>query len=173
MRSRRTLIIAAVVLLIAILIGGRWTTLFLVDYWWFSSLEFADVFWRLWTAGVGVRIAAALVAAVVVFVNLKIVARSLGAVRIRRRFGDLEIEEQLPRAYVTGVAAVVAVLSGWWLSVGMGDPVVTLAFLFSESWGQLDPVFGVTSPSTCTRTPSCVGCRPFWGCSSSGPSCSP
>jgi uncharacterized protein len=142
MRSRHTLIIAAVVLLIAILIGGRWATLFLVDYWWFSSLEFADVFWRLWTAGVGVRIAAAVVAAVVVFVNLKIVARSLGAVRIRRRFGDLEIEEQLPRAYVTGVAAVIAVLSGWWLSVGMGDPVVTLAFLFSESWGQMDPVFG-------------------------------
>lgn len=137
----RKVALALLVFLLLVLVGGRLAAEFAVDLLWYRSLGHSDVFWIRWNAALAVRAVAGLLAAAVVAANLWVVARSLGNIRVRRRYGNIEIAERLPQSYVIGAVLLVALLSGWWLSGGMGDPTITLAFLRSVPWGVSDPIF--------------------------------
>ncbi len=67
------------------------------------------------------------------------------ACMVRRRYGNLEIAEQVPRRYVHVGMAVASVFAGWWLSELM-FPVAAAselrAWMHAEPWGLADPVFG-------------------------------
>src|SRR5690606_31453478 len=76
------------------------------------------------------------------YVNLAVVTRTLGAIRVRRRVGNIEIAEQLPQPYIVAVLLVIAGLSGWWLSAGVSAPLAVLAALRHSAWGLNDPFFG-------------------------------
>ncbi len=138
---RRKAVVAAVALLILLLVSGRLLAEFVVDLLWYQSLGYSDVFWIRWNTAILVRGVGGLLMGAVVFANLWIVARSIGNIRLRRRYGNIEIAERLPQSYVVGTVLVIAVFSAWWLSGGMGDPVFTLAYLRAESWGVADPIF--------------------------------
>jgi len=57
---------------------------------------------------------AGLATATVLFVNLRIVSSTLGGIQIKRRFGNLEINEQLPKSYVFwGMLGISALLGLW------------------------------------------------------------
>src|SRR5690606_31037178 len=94
-RPGRILLLSGIALLIA-LIGGRALADFYTDALWFAELGYGSVFWTRIAAGVAVRAVAGTIAAGIVFVNLWAVARQVGPVQLRRRYGNLEIAEQVP-----------------------------------------------------------------------------
>ncbi len=144
MRNLGRLLIGLGLLIILLLIGGRMVVGFYTDLLWFNQLRFGSVFWTRWFTEVGVRTAAAVLAAAVVFGNLWVVARRLGPVQVRRRYGNLEISEQIPRKVVVTGVTVTALLSGWWLSAakfGGGGALNMLMATRAAPWGVTDPLF--------------------------------
>lgn len=108
---------------------------------WFTSVGYASVYWTLLAAEGGTRVAVGFLTAVVAFVNFKVVARSLSAVQIKRRFGNLEFAEKLPeRAISLGVAAT-SLLLGLWVGASFprGAGIRTLLFLRAPEWGLQTP----------------------------------
>ncbi|MFW6205996.1 MAG: UPF0182 family protein [Gemmatimonadota bacterium] len=143
-RGGRTVLIAAIVILL-LLVLSRVAVEFYTDVLWYDGVGYLSTFWRRFALGFGVRTVAAAVAAVLVFVNLWWVARHLGPVRVRRRYGNIEIAEQVPSKYVLGIAAGIAILGGWWLAELQfdGDAVLVVAgWLRRVSWDVPDPLFG-------------------------------
>ncbi|HEX6589540.1 MAG TPA: UPF0182 family protein [Longimicrobiales bacterium] len=143
-RARRA-IIGAVVLLTVLLVGGRIAVSLYTETLWFAELGHARVFWSRLGATLATRATAALLAAALVFGNLWVVTRGIGPVHVRRRYGNLEIAEQVPRRLVHFGIVVVALLAGWWLAEIVFDPAVSLhAWLWTQrpDWGIADPVFG-------------------------------
>ena len=144
MMSRRTRIaVIAFGALVLLLVGGRLTAEFVEDLLWYQSLQIERVFWARWLATALVRVGLGLLFAVVVFVNLTVVTRTLGTIRVRRRVANIEIAEQLPQPYIVAALLGIAGLSGWWLSAGVADPIAMLAAFRHESWGVQDPFFGL------------------------------
>ena len=113
-----------------------------VNVLWFRSVGYEDVLWsRLaWTYGmqgiVGLGIAA------IMFANLRLVVGSL-VIHVKRRFGDLEIAEQLPRFYVLWVVGLVSAFLGLWMGGEIADrlAIPTLLATKAPEWGVRDPVF--------------------------------
>ena len=144
MMSRRTRIaVIAFGALVLFLVGGRLTAEFVEDLLWYQALQIERVFWARWLAAALVRVALGLLFAAIVFINLTVVTRTLGTIRVRRRVANIEIAEQLPQPYIVATLLGIAGLSGWWLSAGVADPVSVLAAFRHESWGLRDPFFGL------------------------------
>lgn len=143
-RSGRALIFAGVGVLILLLALDAAVHVY-TDALWFSALGYGSVYWTRLGVTAVVRAAVGLVAAAIVFANLAMVARQLGPVHLRRRYGNLEIAEQVPRKYLLAGAAVTAVLAGWWLSGVQfdGDGALAVAtWLRQVPWGARDPLLG-------------------------------
>ncbi|NIP57160.1 MAG: hypothetical protein GWO00_00615, partial [Gemmatimonadetes bacterium] len=98
-RGGRLLLLLGV-LLVLFLLGGRLVSTFYVDVLWFESAGYLGVFWTRTLWQWGLRVVGGAVAAALVYANLRIVSETLGAIQIKRRVGDLEIAEKLPRSYV-------------------------------------------------------------------------
>jgi uncharacterized protein len=134
-----------VLILLAVLIFGRSAAVFYTDALWFEGVGHGAVFWRRLFATMSVRLVTGAIGAVIIVLNLWYVLRQLGPVHLRRRYGNLEIAEQVPRRYLTGATVAVSVLAGLWLSTlqfGGTVPVTLLAWLQRERWGIADPLFG-------------------------------
>jgi uncharacterized protein len=137
---RRKVILFALVAILLLLIGGRIAAEFFVELFWYTVLGYERVFWTLWGMGLAVRAAIALPIALFVFGNLWMVSRSLGAIRVRRRYGNIEIAERLPNGYIYAAIGLISVFSGWWLSSGVSDPLNMMAALRPTEWGMLEPI---------------------------------
>jgi uncharacterized membrane protein (UPF0182 family) len=143
MRGYRGIVIAAVVAgLIVLLMGGSALAAFLAELFWYRSLNLDNVFWTHWRGALIVRGTATVLILSVIAVNLMIVTRSLGAIRVRRRYGNIEIAERLPQGYLIGTAMLISAFSAWWLSAGFADPLPILAAFNPVGWGVRDPAFG-------------------------------
>ena len=115
------------------------------EHLWFGEIGYTRVFWTRLIAAFGVRFVATLLAGALIYVNLALVLRRLGPVRLRRRYGNIEIAEQVPRLYVTAGALLVSVFGGWWLATlqfGGEWPLQVWAWLRHEPWGVAEPLFG-------------------------------
>jgi uncharacterized protein len=113
---------------------------------WFDAVGHSAVFWRRLVAVITTRLVMGAIGAAIILLNLWFVLRQLGPVHLRRRYGNLEFAEQVPRSLLVGGAVLVSVLAGWWLSTlqfGGNVPVALLAWLQRESWGIVDPLFGL------------------------------
>lgn len=142
-RSRKLFVVAAVVLAV-ILILGRVIAAFYTDALWFSHTGYASVFWTRFNIALGARAAAALFGGLFVLANLWYVTRQLGPVHVRRRYGNIEISEQIPRRIVTIGMFVASILAGWWLAgvkFGGGLSMNVLNWLHRQPWGMRDPLF--------------------------------
>lgn len=123
---------------------GRSVATLYTNHLWFQEVGYARVFWTRNLTAVAVRAIAGLIAAAIIYLNLTVVLRHLGPVRLRRRYGNLEIAEQVPRLHVTLGSILVAVLGGWWLASMQfnGDvPLQLWAWVHHASWGAVDPMF--------------------------------
>jgi uncharacterized membrane protein (UPF0182 family) len=136
----RLLIVLAVGLGILVLLARALATVY-TEILWFSSAGYASVYWTLLLAEGGTRLAAGAVTALAAFVNFRIVARTLSAIRIKRRFGNLEIAERLPARTISWGVAVASLLLGLWVGASFprGAGIRTLLFLRAPSWGLETP----------------------------------
>ncbi len=143
-RIGRILLAAALAALLLLLLG-RGAAGFYAEILWYDGLGYLSTFWTRFGLGTAVRVVAAAIGAGVVFLNLWWVARHVGPVRLRRRYGNLEIAERIPRERVLGIALAIAVLGGWWLAeLQFGDAAVLtlVSWLWQVPWGVADPLFG-------------------------------
>lgn len=137
----------AVALLLAfalVLILGRAAVAAYAEILWQQSAGYASIFWRRIAWSWGIRLLAGLAVVAVVFLNLKIAAVSLGGIQIRRRFGNIEISEQLPGMYVTGGILTISVMLGLWFgaAVPANLGIQVAALVGSEPWNLVEPVLG-------------------------------
>ncbi|HSJ14854.1 MAG TPA: UPF0182 family protein, partial [Longimicrobiales bacterium] len=140
----RVAIAVGVAILLVLLFGSAAARLY-TDALWFGELGHGALFRTRLAVTVLVRLASGTLAAAIVFGSLLLVLRRLGPVHVRRRYGNLEIAEQVPRRAVIGTSALLAALAGWWLSsvqFGGAVPLFTYAWFRRESWGLADPLFG-------------------------------
>ena len=138
------LLLAFVAAVLAMLLLGRIGASAYVEILWFEAVGFSSVFWTriLWEWGT--RITGATVVAIAIFANLRIVARTLGGIRIKRRVGDLVISEQLPEAYVFWGIILISALMGAWFGASIPRAIgLQLLFLLKAPvWGMVDPILG-------------------------------
>jgi len=132
---------------LAVLFGlllSRWGIALYVDALWFGAQGAGEVFRTriLWEWGG--RLTAGLLVGVLTWVNVKFVLRTFTGIQVRRRVGDLVIQEQLPRVYIRWASILLSVLIGLWFAaaVPQGTGIRALLLLNAPEWGQLDPVFG-------------------------------
>lgn len=141
--SRSRWLIATVLTLGGLLLLARLGSAFYVEILWFQEVGQTDSFWKRTLWSWGLRAGVVLLAAGLAWFNLQRVARTLGAVRIRRRFANIEIAEQLPRVYVVWSIAATSVLFGLWFGAAVPSEIATdvLLWLNAPDWGLQEPVF--------------------------------
>ena len=144
MRNPGRVFLTLAAVLLAVLIVGRLLVGLYTEVLWYQHLRYSEVFWTRWITDIAVRTIAAVIAAGVVFANLWVVARRLGPVHVRRRYGNLEISEQVPRRLVLTGITITALLAGWWLvsvKFGGGMSLTMLTAARRAAWGVTDPLF--------------------------------
>src|SRR5688572_11112274 len=145
MRNPARLFVTLGLALLVALIIGRLIVGVYTEVLWYNQLGYSSVFWTRWFTDISVRAVMAVLGAVVVFGNLWVVARRLGPVHVRRRYGNLEISEHIPRRVVLIGITLTAILAGWWLAsikYGGGQSLNLLTALRRASFGVSDPLFG-------------------------------
>ncbi len=138
------LLLGGFLALLVLLFVVRWAIIFYVDLLWFSTLELTGVHLRRTTWEWGVRLLAAAVAAGCTWLTLRGVAGSLQGFRVQRRFGDLVIQERLPRQYVRWAMLGLAAFAAFWFAAALpqGTGLRVLLLLHSQPFGQPDPILG-------------------------------
>ena len=126
------------------LLLARVATAAYVEILWHQSAGYEGVFWRRVAWSWGTRLVAGLVVVAVVYGNLRLAAVSLGGISIRRRFGNIEISEQLPGSYVSGAILTAASLLGLWFGAAIPANlgVQIAAMLGAAPWGVTEPILG-------------------------------
>jgi uncharacterized protein len=136
-------LIVTLALGVALLIAlGRGLADAYVEILWQAQAGYSSVFWQriLWQWGV--RIGAGVGVGALIFLNLRIVSSTLNDLQIKRRFGNLEISEQLPKSFVlwgmVGGSALLALWFGAAVPEGLGLQILVLKN--AASWGVVDPI---------------------------------
>lgn len=111
---------------------------------WHAEAGYAGTFYTrvLWQWGA--RVLGGVLVGVLVFANLKVVARTLAGIQIKRRFGNLEIAEQLPASYVLWTMVGAGVLLGAWFGAAVPASLglQVLMLLNARPWGLVEPFLG-------------------------------
>jgi uncharacterized membrane protein (UPF0182 family) len=136
------LLLAIAVTLGLLIAGARVATSAFIEILWHGQVGYGDVFWTrvLWQWGV--RVGAGFVVGLVVFLNLRVVSSTLGGIQIKRRFGNLEISEQLPRSYVFWTIFGMSALLAFWFGAAVPRSlgIQALMLLNAAPWDVVDPV---------------------------------
>ena len=136
-------VLTGIMIVSLIAIMGRALTSLYVEVLWQEQAGYLGVYWRRFFWETGIRILGGVAVALLAYYNLKGASASLGGFQIRRRFGNLEISEQLPKHYVTWGALMIAGLFGLWFGAslpgGLGRDV--LHAVSAAEWGRVDPIF--------------------------------
>ena len=134
-----TIVTAAAVLLLA-----REAIDFYIEVLWFGANGYLDVFWTRALSRWAVRIAVMLATGAMVYANVRLFAVAVRAMRIRRRFANLEISERIPGVWISRGTLVISVLVALWFGAVV-PPEAGLALLLllrAPAWGVSDPVLG-------------------------------
>jgi len=131
-------------LLLSLLFLGRWGAIVYTDLLWYSSEGALRVYLTQLSWEWGVRIAVGLAAGLVSWMSLQAMAYSFQGLQIRRRFGNLVIQEQLPEHYLRwGVRFSVLFFAFWFaLALPRGTGLRGMFLVMAEEWGELDPILG-------------------------------
>jgi uncharacterized membrane protein (UPF0182 family) len=144
MRGGR-LLVASFLGLLFVLLLGRWIVGMYVDFLWFSSLGAADVYLTQLTWEWGARLLVGAVTVLFTWICLRLVARTLAGLQVRRRFGDLVIQEQLPEGYVRWGIAMGCLFVGFWFATAVprGTGLQGMLLLNADTWGETEPILGL------------------------------
>ena len=138
------LLVALGFALLTISLIGRIAANAYIEILWFGSLGYSSVFWTRVFWEWGARLMGGALVGVVFFFNLRVIARSLGGMRIKRRVGDLVISEQISETYVVLGIGIFSVLAGAWFGASIPGSVGlnVLYLLNAPEWGVTDPFLG-------------------------------
>jgi uncharacterized membrane protein (UPF0182 family) len=136
--------IRAFLALVFLLLVSRWGAGFMVDALWFQVEGAARVFWTRTLSDWGVRLLSGLVAGVAVALSLRPVIRRFGNLQIRRRLGDLVIQERIPPQILRWVWRGGGILSGLWFAAAIprGVGLTLILALVGPQTGVTDPLLG-------------------------------
>lgn len=138
------LLLAGFLLFLFLLLLARWAVLLYVDLLWFSAQSYAGVFWTqmLWEWGARFLVGAATI--FFAWLNLRMVARTFSGIQVRRKFGDLVIQEQLPESYVRWGMLFGCLFLGFWFgaAVPSGTGLQGLLLFNGGEWGATEPILG-------------------------------
>ena len=138
------LVVALVALAGLLLLAGRLTATAFTEVLWHAEAGYLGTFWTrvLWQWGA--RVVGGLLVGGLVFLNLRVVSATLGGIQIKRRFGNLEISEQLPRSYVMWTMAGAAALLAVWFgaAVPSSTGLQVLMLVHGGPWGVTEPFLG-------------------------------
>jgi len=139
----RVLLILAIVLAVVFLFG-RSLAGFFTEVLWYRSVGYASVFWTRTLAGLGMRVAAGTLTAVLAFASFRVVGRTLSGVQIKRQFGNLEIAERISQRVITWGTVLVSILLGLWLGAAFPQSagLRLLLMLRAHEWGLAVPWLG-------------------------------
>lgn len=131
-------------LLLVLLFLCRWVAVLYTDFLWYSSEGATGVFLTRIAWEWGTRLAIGAAAGIFAWPSLRAMARSFRGLQIRRRFGNLVIQEQLPESYLRWGVHLGALLFGLWFALVLpgGTGMRALLLLLGEPWGATDPFFG-------------------------------
>jgi len=154
----RSLILGFMGLLAALLIL-RWGVALYVDHLWYRSQDALGVFWTrlLWEGGA--RVLTGGLTALVVGASLRPVARTFANLQIRRKFGDLVIQERLPVVYLRWAVLGVAALAGFWFAAALpsGTGLQLLLAIRGPETGNVDPLLNADVAFYLFRLPFLTG----------------
>ena len=139
MIRRRRAILITVLLAAACLVVGRAISALYVDYEWYAATGAREVWLARATNTVVLTAVMVLVAALFLFANLYAVRRSIVAVVLPRRVGNIEIGQEVPGRYLTGAAMLISLLLGIGLALPP-EPWSELALArFGVPFGETEP----------------------------------
>ena len=128
----------------AILLLARALAVAVVEYRWFAAFgPGATDVWRARTVDLAIlRVAAAAIAGVFLYLNLLGVGSTIDAVAVSRRLGGIEIAETVPAGRLRGVFALVSVVFGLAMALPITDWVAADALLTNHVLGEIEPYTG-------------------------------
>ncbi len=137
----RSLILGFVALL-GVLLVSRWGVSLYVDHLWYQSEGASRVFWTRTFWEWGARLATALATGALLVLNLRPVAGTYANLQIRRKFGDLVIQERLPTQYLRWATGGLAALGAFWFAAALppGTGMQALLALHGPEAGIVDPI---------------------------------
>jgi len=139
-RGGRWLLLLAVAV-VALFLVGRGLAGFYTEVLWYGSVGYESVLWTRTLAELAVRVVVGAVTAVLAFLCFTVVARTFTAVQIKRRFGNLEIAERIPKRLINAGTAVASLLLGLWLGGAFprGAGIRLLLVARAPEWGLAVP----------------------------------
>ncbi len=143
-RTRR--IIVGAILVIAVLVIGRWTVAAVAERWWAMSISptAASFVTRWQILGLALDAAAIVIASGWFAAQALLVARSIAAVEVERDLGNLRVREAVPGRLLALAAVATGVLLGVLTGAGARAWRVPLALAWEGvTYGVRDPVLGV------------------------------
>lgn len=137
-------LVASMVAGAALLLLARELVDLYVEVLWFGANGYLDVFWTRVLARWGVRVVIMLAVGAMVYVNVRLFAVAVRALRIRRSFANLEISERIPGVWISRGTLAISVLAALWFSsvVPSEAGLALLLLLRAPAWGVSDPVLG-------------------------------
>jgi uncharacterized membrane protein (UPF0182 family) len=141
--SRRRVAGYAVAAAFVVLFGGRYLAIRYTEASWFADLGLSREYWSRLLHEVGWQLAVATAATLWYAAQTFGVYRSIGAVHLPRRVGDLEIAEAVPRRTLRWIAAALAVLLGIVTAATFADvPDLVALARHATPLGIREPVLG-------------------------------
>ena len=141
--SRRRVVLYAVAAVLLLLFGGRWVAIRFTEASWYADLglgrlyRFRLVHDTLW------QVAVAAAATAWYALQTLAVYRSIGAVHLPRRVGNLEIAEAVPQRVLRWIAIALAVLLGLVTAATFTDlPDLITLYRAAVPLGFVEPVLG-------------------------------
>ncbi len=152
--SRRRVALVGIGAALALLFGGRWVAIQYTEAAWYADLGRSAMFWsRLVHQGLW-QLAVAGLAVLWYGAHLFAVYRSIGAVHLPRRVGNLEIAEAVPRRILRWIALALAVLLGVVTAATFTDlPTLVSLYRSAVPLGIREPVLGRDAAFYLARLP--------------------
>jgi uncharacterized membrane protein (UPF0182 family) len=152
--SRRRVALFAVAAVFVLLFGGRWAAIRFTEASWYADLGLSGLYWTrlvhdaLWQLAVGGA------ATLWYAIQTLAVYRSIGAVHLPRRVGNLEIAEAVPRRALRWIALVLAVALGIVTAATFTDvPALVTLYRSAVPLDLQEPVLGHDASFYVARLP--------------------
>ena len=152
--TRRRVVLYAVAAALLLLFGGRWVAIRFTEASWYADLGLGRLYRARLVHDTLWQLAVAAAATAWYAVQTLAVYRSIGAVHLPRRVGNLEIAEAVPQRVLRWIAIALAVLLGLVTAATFTDvPELVSLYASAVPVGYVEPVLGREASFYLARLP--------------------